>query len=115
MGGWGGRATFFSHGTSDSRMVLAAVKNELENKILSPVVADSGERYTIFYIEIQGSPYVILNCYAQNVENEQLRLLNKLSDELDRLPLRKNQDVHFVFEGIGIWYLISHWTHFLGN
>ena len=88
---------FFSHGTTDSRGVLIAVKNELEYKILSPVVADSGGRYIIFHIEIQGSSYVILNYYAPNVENEQLRLLNKLSDELDKLLLREDQDVHFVF------------------
>ena len=67
-------------------------------------MADSGGRYIILHIEIQGSPYVILNYYAPNVENEQLRLLNKLSDELDKLPLRENQDVHFVFGGD--WNLI---------
>ena len=95
---------FFSPGTSDSRGVLIAVKNELEYKILSPVVADSGGRYIILHIEIQESPYVILNYYAPNVENEQLRLLNKLSDKLDKLPLRENQDVHFVLGGD--WNLI---------
>ena len=68
---WRG-AMFFSHGTSDSRGVLVAFKNELEHKILSPVVADSSGRYVILHIEIQGSPYVILNYYAPNVENEQL-------------------------------------------
>ena len=100
---WGG-TIFFSHGTSDSRGVLVAFKNELEYKILSPVVADSGGRYIILHTEIQGFPYVILNYYAPNAENEQLRLSNKLSDELDKLPLRGNQDVHFVFEGD--WNLI---------
>ena len=48
--------------------------NLLEYKILSPVLADSGGRYIILHIEIQGFPYVILNYYAPNVENEQLRL-----------------------------------------
>ena len=90
---------FFSHGSSDSRGVLVAVKNKMEYKILSPVVADSGERYIILHIEIQGSPYVILNYYAPNVQNEQLMLLNKLSNELETLPLRENKDVHFVFGG----------------
>ena len=93
---WGG-AMFFSHGTSDCRRVLVAFKNELECKLLFPVVADSGGRYIIVHIEIQGSPYVILNYYAPNVVNEQLRLLSKLSEELDKLPLRENQDVQFVF------------------
>ena len=50
------------------------------------------------------SPYVILNYYAPNVENEQLKLLNKLSNELNKLPLRENQDVHLVFGGD--WNLI---------
>ena len=89
---------FFSHGTSDSRSVLIAVKIELEHKILSPVVPDSGGRY-ILHIEIQGSPYVVLNYYAPNVGNEQLRLLSQLSDDLDKLPLRENQDEHFVSGG----------------
>ena len=72
---WEG-AMFFSHGTSDSRGVLNAVKNEVEYKILSSVVADCGGRDVTLHVEIQGSSYVILNCYAPNVENEQLRLLN---------------------------------------
>ena len=67
-------------------------------------MADSDGRYIILHIEIQGSLYVILNYYAPNVENEQVRLLNKLSDELGKLPLRENQDVHFVFGGD--WNLI---------
>ena len=67
-------------------------------------MADSGGRYSILHIEIKGSPYVILNYYAPNVENEQLRFLNKLSDELDQLPLREDQDVHFVLGGD--WNLI---------
>ena len=96
---------FFSHGTSDSKRVLVEFKNELEYKILSPVVADSGGRYIILHIEIQGSSYIILKYYAPNVENEQLRLLNKLSGELDKLPLRENQDVHFGFGGD--WNLVS--------
>ena len=93
---------FFSHGTSDSKGVLVPVENELECKMLSQVVADSSGRYIILHIlhiELQGSPYVILNYYAPDVENEQLKLLNKLLSELDRLPLRKNQDIHFIFGG----------------
>ena len=100
---WGG-AMFFSHGTSDSKGVLVPVRNELECKMLSQVVADSGGRYVILHIELQESPYVILNYYAPDVENEQLKLLNKLFDELDRLPLRKNQGIHFIFGGD--WNLI---------
>ena len=62
-------------------------------------MADSDGRYIILHIEIQMSPYVILNYYAPNAESEQLRLLNTLSDELNKLPFRENQDVHFVFGG----------------
>ena len=67
-------------------------------------MADSGGRYLSLHFEIQGSPYVILNYYASNVENEQLKLLNKPSDELDKLPLREDQDEHFVLGGD--WNLI---------
>ena len=78
---------------------LIAVKNQLEYKILSTVVDDSGGRYIILHIEIQRFPYIMLTYYAPNVENEQFRILNKLYDELDKLPLREDQDVYFVFEG----------------
>ena len=60
----------------------------------------SGRIYIILHIEILGSPYITLNYHAPNVEDEQLiRLLNKLSDEIDKLPLREDQDEHFVFGG----------------
>ena len=68
-------------------------------------MADSGGRYIKPHIGIQGSrSYVILNYYISNVGNEQLSVLNMLSDELDKVLLRENQDVHFVFGGD--WNLI---------
>ena len=58
-------------------------------------MADSGGRYIILHTEIQGSPY-------PNVGHEQLKLLNKPSAELYQLPLREDQNVHFVLERTGI-------------
>ena len=52
----------------------------------------------------KGLGAVILNYYVSNVGNEQLSFLNMLSDELDKVLLRENQDVHFVFGGY--WNLI---------
>ena len=56
----------FSHGTSGSRGVSVAFRYDIEYKTLSPQIVDKEGRFFILRIEIQGSPYSILNYYGPN-------------------------------------------------
>ena len=64
---WRGDVTF-SHGTSSAGGVCIAFRPNLEKKILSPPICDENGRFIIVYVEIQGSPFVLINCYAPNTE-----------------------------------------------
>ena len=58
----------FSHGTSNSRGVNVAFRHGLEHEMLSDPICDPNGRYIILNMEIQGSPYILVNCYAPNNE-----------------------------------------------
>ena len=58
----------FSHGTSSARGVCIVFRPNLEKKILSQPVCDDNGSYIIAHMEIQGSPFVLINCYAPNIE-----------------------------------------------
>ena len=72
----------FSHGTSGSRGVCVAFRYDLEYKTLSPQIVDKAGRFIILHIEIQGSPYIILNYYGPNDESSQLNVLQLLAEKL---------------------------------
>ena len=44
--------------------------------MLSPEVVDDEGRFIILHIEIQGSPYVLINYYAFNIELNQVKNKN---------------------------------------
>ena len=55
----------FSQGTSSARGVCTSFRPNLEKKILFQPVCDYNGSYIIVYMEIQGSIFVLVNCYAQ--------------------------------------------------
>ena len=74
--------TIFSHGTSGSRGVCVAFRNDLEYKTLSPQIVDKEGRFIILHIETQGSPYIISNYYGPNDESSQSNVLQLLAEKL---------------------------------
>ena len=56
-----GKVVFFQ-GTSSSKGVRICFRYGLDYKLID-VISDKGGRYIISYMEIQGEPYAILNCY----------------------------------------------------
>ena len=70
----------FSHSTSNSRGVIVAFRHGLEYKMLSDPICDPNGRYIILNMEIQGSPYRVVNCYAPNNKQEQLKLFQVIRD-----------------------------------
>ena len=65
----------FSRGSSNQKGVLVTFRYGLEYKMLSPEVVDDECRFIILHIEIQQSPYVLINYYAPNIELNQVRKL----------------------------------------
>ena len=74
----------FSHGTSNSRRVIAAFRRDLEYKMLSDPICNPNGRYIIIKMEIQGSPYVLVNCYLANNEQGQIKLFEVIRDHVKK-------------------------------
>ena len=92
----------FSYGTSGSRGVCVAFRYDLEYKALSPQIVDKEGRFIILHIEIQGSPYIILNYYGPNDESSQLNVLQLLAEKLKTVNVEDN--CQFILAGD--WNLI---------
>ena len=105
---WRGKV-LFSHGTSSSKGVCICFRYDLDYKLIN-VISDKGGRYIISYMEIQGEPYVILNCYSSNEEKGQVKLFKDILDLLNGLniPLGCN------FICAGDWNLVK-WTRLEEN
>ena len=58
-------------------------------------------------MEIQGSPCVLVNCYAPNTETGQIKTFQDLANDFSDLVLIQNPAVYFV--GTGTLFLIQHW------
>ena len=83
----------FSHGTSNSKGVLIAFRESLNYRILS-AQCDANGGYIILDLEIDNCPFILINNYAPNAgtnnECQQLQVLEKISNNLDKLDLKEN-------------------------
>ena len=71
---------FYSHGTNDSKDTLIALGRSLDYTLQNDrnhLICDPDGRFIILHIEIQGSPFVIVNFYAANDEAGQVEVLKK--------------------------------------
>ena len=92
----------FSHGSSNQKGVLVAFRYGLEYKMLSPEVVDDEGRFIILHIEIQGSPHVLINYYAPNIELNQVKKLQQIKSNLQNMSI--NDNTQFILTGD--WNLI---------
>ena len=97
---WGGK-TLFSHETSNSTGVCICFRYNLEHKIIK-VISDAEGRYIIANMEIQGNPYVLVNCYAPNTETGQIKTFQDLANCLNDLDA--DPECNYIFGGD--WNLI---------
>ena len=77
---WRGKM-LFSHGTSGSKGVCVAFRYNLEYQLLN-TISDTDGRYIIGCVEIQGQPYILINCYAPNTENGQIQTFKEITNHL---------------------------------
>ena len=87
MGMWE-KFNVFAHGTSNSRGTLIAFREGLKYKVLSSHLNDNG-RYVILKVEIQSSPFTLINYYAPNEEGQQVLILTEIRDILQKIELEK--------------------------
>ena len=78
---------FFAHGTSNSRGTLIAFRANY--KVLSSHLNDNG-RYVILKVEIQSSPFILINYYPPNEEGQQVLILTEIRDILQKIELEKD-------------------------
>ena len=90
-------AWIFSHGSFNKKGVLIAFRYGLEYKLLSPEIVDNDGRYIILHIEIQGSPYILLNYYGPKNESNQVKVLRQISGKLQSINVDDN--VQFILAG----------------
>ena len=88
----GKNAIIFSHGASNARGVLIAFRESLEYKILTSKCDNNG-RYIILNMQIQGSPFIIINYYAPDKGNDQLLVLNEINQAIDELDVEQNTQI----------------------
>ena len=90
---WGrSGAIRFSHGTSHSTGVFIAFREHLNYKILAEYAHD-GSNYLIIHSLIQDMPMVLVNYYAPNAENEQVKMLIQIENILDNLEISRDTSV----------------------
>ena len=92
-----GRKNVISHGTSNSTGVSICFRCNLEHKVIK-VISDAEGRYIIANIEIQGNPYVLVNCYAPNTETGQIKTFQDLANHLSDLDA--DPECNYIFCGV---------------
>ena len=83
---------FFAQGTSNSHGVLIAVREGLNLKVISSHLGDNG-RYVILKVEIQSSPFILINYYAPNEEGQHVQMLIEISDILVKMELEEDTQI----------------------
>ena len=94
--GCGNNHIVFSHGTSDSRGVLIALREASNYKVINQYV-DHGVRFIVLNTLIEDSPVVPINYYAPNEEKDQLKVLDDLNHILDNIDI--SEDTVLVWGG----------------
>ena len=97
---WRGKV-LFSHGTSSSRGVCICFGYDLDYKTFE-VINDKDGRYIIARMEIQGQPYVLINCYAPNSETGQVKIFKDISKQLADMDITPD----YKYICAGDWNLI---------
>ena len=73
--GCGRDKLIFSHGESNARGVMIAVRESLDIKVIS-VFKDNNGCFIIMYAYVQDKPFLLVNYYAPNDEGGQVQTLS---------------------------------------
>ena len=76
--------------------MLIAFREGLNYKVLFSHLNDNG-RYVILKVEIQSSPFILINYYAPDEEGQQVLILTEIRDILQKIELEK--DTQLIWDG----------------
>ena len=83
---------FYLHGTSNSCGVLITFFGK--NKIcVNSQTTDKHGRILILDVTIDGSEYILVNIYNANIESEQLKVLNDLSELMKKVNITHGKQI----------------------
>ena len=92
---WRGKM-LFSHGTSNGTEVCICFRYNPEHKVIK-VISDAEGRYIVANMVIQGSPYVLVNCYAPNTETGPIKTFQDIANHLSDLDA--DPECNYIFGG----------------
>ena len=98
--GCGRNKLIFSHGESNARGVMIAVRESLDIKVTS-VFKDNNGRFIILYAYIQDKPFLLVNYYAPNDEGGQVQTLSEIDSIINKIGIETNTGVFFFGGGGG--------------
>ena len=89
--GCGRDKPIFSHGDSNARGVVTAVRESLDIKVTS-VFKDNNGRFIILHAYIQDKPFPLVNYYAPNNEG-QVQTLSEINSIIDKVGIEINTSI----------------------
>ena len=81
-----------SHGESNTRGVLIAVRESLDIKVPS-VFKDNNGRFIILHAYIQDKPFLLVNYHAPNDEGDQVQTLSEINSIIDKIGIEINTSI----------------------
>ena len=87
--GCGKSSMFFAHCTSNSRGALMAFREGLNYNIKFYPVISIIMKGVILKVEIQSSPFILINYYAPNEEGQQVQILTEIIHILEKMELEE--------------------------
>ena len=82
----------FSHGESNARGVMIAVRESSDIKVIS-VFKDNNGRFIIMYAYVQDKPFLLVNYYAPNDEGGQVQTLSEINNIIDKIEIEMNTSI----------------------
>ena len=92
--GCGRDKLIFSHGESNARGVMIAVRESLDIKVIS-VLKDNIGRFIIMYAYVQDKPFLLVNYYAPNDEGGQVQTLSEINNIVEKNGIEINTSIYF--------------------
>ena len=85
--GCGRDKLIFSHGESNARGVMIAVRESLDIKVTTFVFKDNNGHFIILYVYMQDKPFLLVNYYAPSDEAGQVQTLSEINSTIDKTDI----------------------------
>ena len=90
--GCGRDKLIFSHGESNARGVMIAVRESLDIKVIS-VLKNNNGHFIIMYAYVQDKLFLLVNYYSPNDEGGQVQTLSEINNIIDKMGIEINTSI----------------------